>query len=427
MARGVRHPPLETRTGRLKLPIRGKPYRGPKLGRGRRMDYRRCDGDGTWIAVTAKGDGKYRTEGFGRADDFNEANPAHGIYDFFQAIDKGNELTLGRRGKDDPVAAVAAAGVAPITTTKGSLKNYGTDLESRHAGVYNARHALVHLTPELANKAVALLDLDELKRWKLSLRGKIADSTINRICGSLSAAFELSAQSDKRIQNHDAWRIGLARLPGVEQARNVVISDAKVREFIAAAHANDVGLGLLIETLAETGARPSQVSRLRVEDLRDHQSKPTLMLPKSGKGGGRNRAEQKHERYSVPISAQLARKLRQAAQGRPSEAPLLPRSDGRPWGEDASAIYREPVQKIVKAIGLDPAKVTVYALRHSNIVRQLLAGWPVRLVAALHNTSAQMIEANYSAHITEHAEDFAQVLLQPEAPGGDNVVPITGR
>jgi integrase len=425
MARRIRHPSLESCTARFKLPIRGKPYRGPTLGRGERMDYRRNAGNGTWIAVgvgvNKKGKRGYWTKVTGRADDYDNADPAHSIYDYFQAIDAAKELIRGRgRGSD----AATAGSSAPVTS-KGSLKAYEADLASRHAGVYNARHALVHLTPELANKAVAQHDLDELKRWKLSLRGKIADSTINRICGSICAAFELSAQSDKRIQNHDAWRIGLARLPGVEQARNIVISDAKVREFITAAYARDAGLGLLIETLAETGARPSQASRLCVEDLRDRQPKPSLMLPKSGKGGGRNRSEKKQERYSVPISAQLARKLRQAAQGRLGAAPLLPRSDGRPWGEDASAIYREPVQKIVKAIGLDPAEVTVYALRHSNIVRMLLAGWPLRLVASLHDTSAQMIEANYSAHITEHAEDYAQVLLQPEEPAaGDNVVPM---
>jgi integrase len=317
MARRIRHPSLESCTARFKLPIRGKPYRGPTLGRGERMDYRRNAGNGTWIAVgvgvNKKGKRGYWTKVTGRADDYDNADPAHSIYDYFQAIDAAKELIRGRgRGSD----AATAGSSAPVTS-KGSLKAYEADLASRHAGVYNARHALVHLTPELANKAVAQHDLDELKRWKLSLRGKIADSTINRICGSICAAFELSAQSDKRIQNHDAWRIGLARLPGVEQARNIVISDAKVREFITAAYARDAGLGLLIETLAETGARPSQASRLCVEDLRDRQPKPSLMLPKSGKGGGRNRSEKKQERYSVPISAQLARKLAAGCAGAP--------------------------------------------------------------------------------------------------------------
>ena len=63
--------------------------------------------------------------------------------------------------------------------------------------------------------------------------------------------------------------------------------------FVAAAYRHDPALGLLVETLAETGARPSQAARLRVEDLHDHPSRPKVMMPKSGKGGGRNRSEKK--------------------------------------------------------------------------------------------------------------------------------------
>ena len=64
--------------------------------------------------------------------------------------------------------------------------------------------------------------------------------------------------------------------------------------------------GLLTDTLAITGARPSQAVRLRVEDLHDHPVRPKLMMPKTAKGGGRNRSQKKIERYSVPITVQLA-------------------------------------------------------------------------------------------------------------------------
>jgi hypothetical protein len=43
------------------------------------------------------------------------------------------------------------------------------------------------------------------------------------------------------------------------------------------------------------------------------------------------------------------------------------------------------------------------ALRHSSIVRQLLVGLPVRVVAANHDTSVIMIERTYSRHIGDHA------------------------
>ena len=69
--------------------------------------------------------------------------------------------------------------------------------------------------------------------------------------------------------------------------------------------------------------------------------------------------------------------------------------------------------------------MTIYALRHSNIVRQLLAGVPVRVVAVNHDTSIVMIERTYSRHIGDHADALARVALLDitKAPEG-NVVPI---
>lgn len=51
------------------------------------------------------------------------------------------------------------------------------------------------------------------------------------------------------------------------------------------------------------------------------------------------------------------------------------------------------------------------ALRHTSIVRQLLAGVPIRVVAALHDTSVEMIERNYSEHIADHADELARPTL----------------
>ncbi len=43
----------------------------------------------------------------------------------------------------------------------------------------------------------------------------------------------------------------------------------------------------------------------------------------------------------------------------------------------------------------DNDPITIYALRHSSIVRQILARVPVRVVAVMHDTSVAMIEKNY--------------------------------
>jgi len=53
----------------------------------------------------------------------------------------------------------------------------------------------------------------------------------------------------------------------------------------------------------------------------------------------------------------------------------------------------------------------MYALRHSNIVRQLLGDVPIRVVAVNHDTSVTMIERTYSRYIGDHADALARRAL----------------
>ena len=129
----------------------------------------------------------------------------------------------------------------------------------------------------------------------------------------------------------------------------------------------------------------------------------------------------------MPITTQLAAKLKAAAKGRADDAPLLLQSDGSPWGDNPGQSYHRQVDKVVTAIGLDPAEVTMYCLRHSSIVRMLLRNVPIRLVASLHNTSVAMIEKHYSKYITEHSTTTSRAhatIVEPESPVGDNVVAL---
>lgn len=412
MARKVRHSALESRSARLKLQVRRKPYPGPSLARGVSLLYRRNRANGAWVVKSSNGHGAYWTKRIADADDFTDSN-GKDVMTFFQAQDAAKRLARGDHGTGDN---------APVTVD-GALTAYEADLKARSANPYNAQWPRVHLTSVLLAKPVALLTSNELQKWRDGLVTKMAPSTVNRLSGCLCAALELAAQHDQRIQNKRAWDVGLAGLPDAQEARNVVLSDQKVREFVVTAYRLDDQLGLLTDTLAITGARPSQAVRLRVADLDVHPMRPKLSMPKSAKGGGRNRAKKKVERYSVPITAQLATKLKESAKGRDGDAPLLLQSDGSPWGDNPGQTYHRQIDKIVTAIGLDPAVVTMYALRHSSIVRMLLANIPIRLVASLHNTSVAMIEKHYSRYIVEHSDDISRrALLQDELPTGENVV-----
>lgn len=416
MARKARHSSLETRTARLKLAVRRKPYNGPALARGVLLQYRRNKTNGTWVLKASNGHGQYWTKAIAEADDFDESNGER-VLTFFQAQDTAKKLA-GRSVEADPTAPV---------TVDGALTDYRRDLETRGASTFNADYPRKHLTSVLLSKPVALLASKELRTWRDGLLGALKPSSVNRLTKTLKAALVIAASHDQRIRNQEAWDIGLEALPDAHEARNVVLSDAKVHAFVGAAYKRNAKLGLITDVLAATGARPSQATRLVVSDLHGG-AKPKLSMPKSGKGGGRNRVQRKAERYSVPITPELAAKLKAAAKGRAADAPLLLQQSGTPWSKSPSDDYREDIREVVASIKLDPDVVTLYALRHSSIVRMLLKNIPVRLVASLHNTSVAEIERTYSKHITEFSDDIARdALLAPPptvAPAAGNVVPL---
>ena len=69
--------------------------------------------------------------------------------------------------------------------------------------------------------------------------------------------------------------------------------------------------------------------------------------------------------------------------------------------------------------------MTLYALRHTSIVRAILANVPLRVIAANHDTSVVMIERNYSAFITDHSDAISRAaLLDTAEPVAENVVPM---
>jgi integrase len=233
----------------------------------------------------------------------------------------------------------------------------------------------------------------------------------------LKAALNLAADHDERIGSRGAWERGLPLLPDAVESRNVILPEADVRAIIAAAYAIGPEFGLLVEVLAVTGARPSQVARLEVGDVQASRPDPRLMMPISHKGRGRRRTE----RRPVPIPAGLAGKLAALGEGRARDALLLLKPNGEPWGPKD---HGGPFTATRAAAGLGP-EVTAYALRHSSIVRQLLAGIPIRVVAVNHDTSVAMLERTYSKFIGDHSDTLTRrALLDLAEPADGNVISI---
>ena len=353
------------------------------------------------------------------ADDNGLKADGEKVLSFWQAKTEVQRLTGGksRRGDGDNSAVI---------TLDEALTAYEPTLRKRGANVYNAKRPRRHLTETLLSKPITLLTAHELEGWRDSLLEKgLAPSAVNRNLNSLRAA--LTQADNTRIH---VWRNGLKALPDATEANNVVIEDeAKAQQWVAEAYALDHQLGLLVHTVGETGARPSQAVRLKIRDLvTTDPAAPRLMMPKSGKGGTRHPGQRKVERYAVSISSGLAALLKTAAKGRPSNAPLLLQKDGEPWSEiDPSAGYKKGVRATAKKVGLDPDVYGLYAFRHTSITRMLLKGTHTAIVAKAHDTSEAMIRKHYAASILDFTDEITRQTLPklgPAAPVASNVVPL---
>src|SRR6478672_4244640 len=112
MARRVSFSALESRSARLRLKIRRRPYSGPSLARGMSLMYRRNGTNGSWVLKASDGHGAYWTKAFALADDFEDADGKN-VLTFYQAQDHAKKLARGEDGSAD---------AAPITVD-GALRD----------------------------------------------------------------------------------------------------------------------------------------------------------------------------------------------------------------------------------------------------------------------------------------------------------------
>jgi integrase len=391
---------IETKTARSKLPVSKVPV-FERLGQGVSIGYRRnAGGAGVWIVRLADGKRGKVEKRLALADD---AAPADGraVMDYQQAAEAARRLSRGETEEAKP----------GIVTLADAIKAYRADLTARGAGADNVTRLMFNLTPAILKRPVGLLDVTELRKWRDAAVKRMAPASVNRLITILKAALNLAAARDERLSTRP-WEIGLAALPEATTARNVVLPETTIRHLVHAAREKSAEFGLLVETLALTGARVSQLARCQIRDLAGER----LMIPSSAKGQNKRAG-----RVPVPVPAALGDRLRVAAQGRPQSDPLLVKPSGEGW---AKSDHARPFKRAVEAIGEDPETVSSYALRHTHITAQLLAGLPVQLVAKLHDTSASQIEKHYAATIASHTDELVRgTMMEVDRPAAE-VVPI---
>jgi integrase len=411
---------LTTRTSRLKL----KPLvrHRAKIGADLFLDYRRPkSGPGTW-SMKRYVDGKYLLETLDAvADDMDEADDAR-ILSLRQAEARARDLAKSHVEH----AKLKAAG-PPLTVAR-AIEEYADGREARWLPLagskHDARRRLArHVDEGLAKTPLALLTTDRLQAW----RKGAGERTSHDFTASLNTAA-------KRYRDRlpptlrDIIKDGLAS-PGTapKAAREIVaLSEADVKRLVAAAMEIDKeggwdgSLFRMALVLASTGSRFSQIARCRVVDVQAQERR--ILIPVSRKG----RSSGKVSHTAVPVNDDVIDALKPAIAGRLGHEPLFMRpswepigvgklarsADLRPWR--APGEFGRAWRQIAERAGL-PAAVP-YDMRHAAIVRALSLGLPVQLVARLFDTSATMIQKNYSSSITDALSELSERMAVPLAP-----------
>jgi integrase len=450
MAKTLKEAALTTVNARAKLAL-GLHWRGidPQV----HLGYRKGRRGGAWLVRWRAGD-HYRQMPIGTADDVMR----EGTLDFNAAVTKARaEVTTAR------IKAKAAAN-GPILTVRLAAESYIADRDARQSKRAGrsvrsdtsrrlARYLLgqpargkqtaVAAAP-LAGVTLNMLAEADLGAWRNGLPETLKDTAKRRLAADLKAALNRALAANRNRLDPvllSVIKYGLKAEPGdddetVAPAReNQILSDTQVSGLLDASRQVDISNGWngdffrLVVVLAATGARFSQIARMRVRDYQRTASR--LLIPVSRKGrGGRSGT------IPVPIGKDVLDVLLPAATGRPSDEHLLVRWR---YKQVAGSIRWEPVSRgpwqtaseltrpwaEVRNLAASP-EVIPYALRHSSIVRGIRQGLPIRLVAALHDTSVQMIEKHYARWIADGLEELAARSVVPlvPSPRGTEVVQV---
>lgn len=334
-----------------------------RLGPGRHIGFRR--GPDTWVAKIRTRSGRYLLS-LGNGLDFAEAK-------------KQAEAWF------DQVAAPTVRNVRR-DTVRAALDAYLEDLR-RHNRAAAADDALWRFKATVFADRITTIPLEKLTRedvleWRDRISTGRSPRTVNRYTRAFVAALNRAHDRLGFAGNAEAWNV-----ENVEDDEDYATAVFLTPEQRAAVIQNaSPACADFLRGLEHTGARPGELARATVGDLRGD---ALVLRHRKGRGG-------KLRIRAVILSEDAAEFMHRLAADRPAKAPLFTEDDG----ETAWRRHRWARAIQAAAAAAKVAQCTAYCFRHARISELLqVYGVDPITVAQQTGTSVAMIERTYHAFI----------------------------
>jgi integrase len=415
----VQHTEMSSRTARSRLK-RGRQPHWQALVRGRvHLGYQRWKGAaaGRWVLRRYIGNGKYRVEALGVADDADDANGLT-VLDFEQAEAKARAMVATTNGGDDKIERITVRQAMKLYIEhKRTMGQPVSDIISR---------SNVHIVPVLGDSVVAELTAKRLREWHATMAAAAAQSrpkagkaqyrdapstddevrarraSANRVLTMLKAALN-HAYDERHVNNRDAWDRKLKPYKGVETARIRYLSVPEAERLL---NASEPDFRPLVRAALETGCRYSELARLEVHDFNADASTVAIRKSKSGKA--------RH----VMLTAEGAEFFLEHCAGRSGGELMFQRANGSKWQPSDQG---RPMNEAVRRAKIRPP-ISFHGLRHTWASLAVMNGVPLIVVAKnLGHRDTRMVEQHYG-HL---APSYVAEAIRAGAPRFGTTTPST--
>jgi len=416
MARTKDDSTLKSRSARESLAKRPEPY-WLVLEKGRALGYRKGVNGGTWIAKyydpTANPTRQYHP--LGATDDTSDPDGKM-VLDFSQAQAAAREWfkdayhnATGERVQTGDYTVANA-----VQDYLENRKRHGAKTADRMAWDFDAR-----VLPTLGKVPAAKLTKKRIEDWMTMVassparhRGKDGKApktedeirarreTVNRLWKNLKAALNLAVR-DRKIPSDAGWR-EVRAFRGTNRARIRFLSIQEQQRLVNAAPSED--FRRLVQAGLFTGARESELARLKAQDFDpDH---GTLFISQSKSGKPRH----------ITLTAEGTAFFSEHAAGLSPDTLIFPRTSydrkqKSPKGTWSRAELCRMMASTCITAELDP--LVFHELRHTYASGLVNAGVPLVFVAQqLGHRDTRMVEKHYG-HLCQTAKTEAIRKLSP--------------